>query len=598
MRAVVASLRRKSGEPTGSPLLRPDDLKDPAGLAGKLETGREALSRRVWGRFSEEGKERLRGSGSLPIAPSTQKAVLTGELNRQLEAGDLHNPQEFTGIGLSAEVKSLLDQKLRAGGLVYRNRLLLEDAYPDEIARRARRFAVLNVLLAEYATLPIGPKAAEALDTELETNLVAGMHDPLDPLVKRYISDVLSLPVARVPWGGEIGKERASRWQDDAIEALQQFWYVFIRRLRSMRSRGEILEVTAGSFIHYWVRYALDRRGWSPTRILNETVDEYHHREAEEEDLRDALSRYCGFLARDLSRRRLVREEDCRPLAGVVEELLAGIVNGELLPVAAMPAEPGTHEGSEDADASSVHVSTPEYIDASFRESAELLLRGEPRPSSVELPSGGLRTEMKSAKAKVFDEGRFNAQKRILSEACAKLANAATTRDSRTALRHLLAFLFLPYYLREQDFSDESEIAGSSAQRSKLYWAELLTSEMSRGMGLRPQVQKDIIDLVRGRERYHNMMAQFSIYNWLQCLGEAHRSLGREPSLGCGVLNDFWLCSSGQVGKLPARGGFDSREVKGPPPPRLGYYGGGDPLDGLVLCWAEGPAKDAEEARP
>jgi MFS family permease len=60
---------------------------------------------------------------------------LAGDLTRIIQAGPLYDPQRFAGIGLSEETKQWLARKPQGGKQAHLNRLLLEDAFPQELAR-------------------------------------------------------------------------------------------------------------------------------------------------------------------------------------------------------------------------------------------------------------------------------------------------------------------------------------------------------------------------------------------------------------------------------------------------------------------------------
>jgi H+/Cl- antiporter ClcA/CBS domain-containing protein len=62
--------------------------------------------------------------------------MLANELNRVIRMGPLYDPVRFAQIHLSPETQKLLEQKPQAGDLVRLNRLLLLDAYPQELASR------------------------------------------------------------------------------------------------------------------------------------------------------------------------------------------------------------------------------------------------------------------------------------------------------------------------------------------------------------------------------------------------------------------------------------------------------------------------------
>ena len=77
---------------------------------------------------------RLRGEA--PQLFSSLEEDLAMELNSIIRGDSIYEVERFAGVALSDETKELLKKKPRGEELVRLNRLLLEDAYPDEIARR------------------------------------------------------------------------------------------------------------------------------------------------------------------------------------------------------------------------------------------------------------------------------------------------------------------------------------------------------------------------------------------------------------------------------------------------------------------------------
>ncbi len=125
-------------------LLRPDDLKDPAGLASKLnaesneQPGRSAssdLSRYLWDRFSPETRQRLEEYSEADPRLEELRLAVTNELNWLLENDDLYGerrPQQ----GLAGETNKQAECGPSGKKVLARlNRYLLEEAYPDEIAK-------------------------------------------------------------------------------------------------------------------------------------------------------------------------------------------------------------------------------------------------------------------------------------------------------------------------------------------------------------------------------------------------------------------------------------------------------------------------------
>ncbi len=112
-----------------------DDLKEPAALIRKLRDPHDPLSWHLRDRFSEDGRRMLeeqRDSGS----PSEEhRKALVIELNRLLEGESLYDERRFDLVTLAEGTHRLLDQSLQGRDLIRLNRLLLEQAYPEELAK-------------------------------------------------------------------------------------------------------------------------------------------------------------------------------------------------------------------------------------------------------------------------------------------------------------------------------------------------------------------------------------------------------------------------------------------------------------------------------
>lgn len=123
-------------QPNDSPLLHAVDLNHAAGLAAKLKTQQTLLSDYLHDRFSSATQALLDGyNGADPLSEKLQNALLV-ELNQILQSGSLYDQKRFEGIELRPETKLLRDQNPEDDDLFRFNRMLLEDAYPGEIAKQ------------------------------------------------------------------------------------------------------------------------------------------------------------------------------------------------------------------------------------------------------------------------------------------------------------------------------------------------------------------------------------------------------------------------------------------------------------------------------
>ena len=118
-------------ETGGSPTLEPDDLKDPDAFAARLRKPADPLSDFLAQQLSPATRQGLK----LNIRSRAFREVLLRELNEIIHSRPLYQKQRFAHVGLSSQTKCLLDRKLHGAQLALLNRLLLEDAYPGELAK-------------------------------------------------------------------------------------------------------------------------------------------------------------------------------------------------------------------------------------------------------------------------------------------------------------------------------------------------------------------------------------------------------------------------------------------------------------------------------
>jgi len=115
----------------GSPALAAEDIRDLSGLVSKLKGQADPVSEILWKRLSTPTQQKLQDSGE----PVILRQTLADGLNEIIADGCLYDANGFAAVKLSELSKSLLGRELKANHLARLNRLLLEDAYPQEIAR-------------------------------------------------------------------------------------------------------------------------------------------------------------------------------------------------------------------------------------------------------------------------------------------------------------------------------------------------------------------------------------------------------------------------------------------------------------------------------
>jgi uncharacterized repeat protein (TIGR04138 family) len=118
-------------ETGGCPTLCSDDIADMDALAKRLRQRSDPLSAFLWENLSEVTRLKLSAD---PTAPDA-KEILTRNLNQLITRGPLYGEERFSKVSLPSDAKRLLAHPLRGVPLAQLNRLLLEAAYPAEIAK-------------------------------------------------------------------------------------------------------------------------------------------------------------------------------------------------------------------------------------------------------------------------------------------------------------------------------------------------------------------------------------------------------------------------------------------------------------------------------
>jgi hypothetical protein len=129
-----------------SPLLRMGDLKDPGRFMLKLYEGRDPLSQYLKPQLSYALQQEIEKADESVTPSEAVQRSLTDELNRILRSGtSLYDPQRFERVKLTDDTRKLLSQNPQGENLVRLNRALLEDAYPQEIAKNQKYSWNVNV---------------------------------------------------------------------------------------------------------------------------------------------------------------------------------------------------------------------------------------------------------------------------------------------------------------------------------------------------------------------------------------------------------------------------------------------------------------------
>lgn len=181
----------------GSPLLDVMDIKVPAGLLRKLQTGDDPLSRFLVQQLTAETQAALlQVDGKGAVADDLLQAVLDG-LNRIIQKPCFYEYQRFSGIKLSREARQVVDSAVPGANAPFVNRMLLDEAYPDEIAKRRRESVSYTIRqMKEHVARDLGT----LLNTrrELLTELPEGYQELKGTLLEYGLPDFTSLSLVNV----------------------------------------------------------------------------------------------------------------------------------------------------------------------------------------------------------------------------------------------------------------------------------------------------------------------------------------------------------------------------------------------------------------
>ena len=143
-----------------SALLSATDLLDFDGFLTKLSSNpTDPVSAYLWNQVAPTIQTQLLDSS---ISLDSRKASLVSALNTILRAGTIYDAARFSGVTLSAETLALQAQNPTGGELVWLNRMLLDDAYPQEIAKGSKEdMVVLEKAYHDWIYLKAGAETAD-----------------------------------------------------------------------------------------------------------------------------------------------------------------------------------------------------------------------------------------------------------------------------------------------------------------------------------------------------------------------------------------------------------------------------------------------------
>ena len=107
---------------------------DPPGFARKLTNGSDAISIFLRGHLQDSVKDLAAYSASNENAKAVISALVK-DMNQVISGPSIYDRTRFSNTALRQETGQLIKQNLRGQQLARLNKLLLEDAYPEELAK-------------------------------------------------------------------------------------------------------------------------------------------------------------------------------------------------------------------------------------------------------------------------------------------------------------------------------------------------------------------------------------------------------------------------------------------------------------------------------
>jgi len=138
-----------------SSLFNTGDLKDPERFTVKLRNASDPLSKYIREQFSPGTQQMLDAYNDSHPPSNSLKNALIDELNNLLKGESLYKKEYFAQVDLTKETKKLLAKNPEGKKVIRLNRLLLEDAFPGEIAKSKKSSPLLEVLINIFPTNPI-----------------------------------------------------------------------------------------------------------------------------------------------------------------------------------------------------------------------------------------------------------------------------------------------------------------------------------------------------------------------------------------------------------------------------------------------------------
>ena len=159
------------GQASGSWIFSAGDIVNLTSFSSKLGQPARPIDTWLAGRLTPATTAAIATFRSQGSDPASVKTVLLQDINRLLTGSTIYDSERFSGVALRPKVQELLSLSLMGGVFPGLNRLLLEDAYPAELARnelylfRGPRYWTFD---ANTLELDAGPLPLETLSADFK----------------------------------------------------------------------------------------------------------------------------------------------------------------------------------------------------------------------------------------------------------------------------------------------------------------------------------------------------------------------------------------------------------------------------------------------
>ena len=129
------------------------DFKDVSTLAAKLTAQADPVSAFLTANLSEATRQTLGRFQEGGVSTTTARVAIMQDLNSLILKTNIYAPERFAGVTLQPKTAQLLAPDAPPRSLPRLNRLLLTDAYPQELAFQDGIFGVSNQFAAKLASV-------------------------------------------------------------------------------------------------------------------------------------------------------------------------------------------------------------------------------------------------------------------------------------------------------------------------------------------------------------------------------------------------------------------------------------------------------------